>query len=133
MEDLKKGFCERAMFLEEMSFVQKAQDRFKQILATCQTETVSNTQRLSALDSEVQRKADLTEFKTLSVIVMQQPSADDFKAQEKKINEQLEYFSDLASKTRNEQSKFQDIITHFDQVICDKASKFSVEEIKRQS
>ena len=132
MEELQKQCCMKDMFLEEMNFVQKAQDRFKAILTTCQSENTNNTLRLNVLDTSVQRRADLAEFKSLSVIVMQQPSAADFKAQEKKINDQLNYFSDLASATRNDCAKFYDMVSRFDQVLCDKASKFAVEEIKHQ-
>jgi len=46
------------------------------------------------------------------------------------LKEQVEQFENTLSLVKEEFSRYDKVIGRYDEVICDKASKFSIEEIK---
>ena len=70
--------------------------------------------RIDGLEAQIKSKLETNEFKSLSAVVMQLPTAAEFKEQSAKIGEAIDHFSDLTVTIRKEFQRFQEIISHYD-------------------
>ena len=78
-------------------------------------------------------KLDKIEGDKLRHIIARIPKKDEIRSIEASLLEQVEKFESTLSLVREEFSRYDEVIGRYDEIICEKASKFSIEEIKLQT
>ena len=81
----------------------------------------------------ITKKFDKVEGDKLKQTIARIPKKEDIRKSEELLQEQVEKFESTLGLIREEFSHYDKVVGRYDEILCEKASKFSMEEIKHQT